>query len=120
MQSTPEKILSVVCQYYKVSQVELASKSRKQFTAYARQIFFYLCRKHTDKSYQHIADYLNRDHATVIHASKKVSSEIEIYSNVAKQISEIEEKLFSCSIEVKHVDLLAICIFNTHSAMMLR
>jgi chromosomal replication initiator protein len=120
MQVTPEKILSVVSQHYKVSIAEMQSKSRIMQTVNARQMFFYLCRKHTHKSQQYIADYLNRDHATVLHAERKIADLLRLYPNTQKQVEKIEETLFNCSIEVKHVDLLAICISNTHSAMMLR
>jgi len=52
--------------------LDLTIKSRKRDYVYARAVYFYLCREYTPFSTEKIGDSLGKDHATVLHAIKKV------------------------------------------------
>ena len=51
---------------------DITSKSREQAVTDARAIYFKLAREHTNFSFKAIGQSLNKNHATVIHAVKKV------------------------------------------------
>lgn len=60
----------------------------------ARQISMYLSKKYTDYSLSRIGDILGRkDHATVLHACKTISEQLEIDKALRANVLEIEESL---------------------------
>jgi chromosomal replication initiator protein len=93
---TAGMICELVSGQFKVSVKEMLSKSRKQAITTPRQIAMYLARKHTEESLVDIGKTFNRDHSTVLHAIKVVSSklirdtsvnaQLEILSNKVKQL----------------------------------
>jgi len=73
-----EEIAAYVAGHFDVSVEELQSNSRRQQINRARQTAIYLCRELTDQSLHNIGRFFGgRDHSTIIHAYKKVSSNIE-------------------------------------------
>ncbi|QDP55107.1 MAG: putative bacterial DnaA helix-turn-helix protein [Prokaryotic dsDNA virus sp.] len=52
--------------------LDLQTKSRERSYVYARAVYFYLCREYTPLSTKKIGESLGKDHATVLHAIKKV------------------------------------------------
>ena len=67
-----------ICSYYKISENDLNSSSRKQQVAYARQMLMYVLRNHFNIQLQVIGDNLgDRDHATVAHGVDKIASMIK-------------------------------------------
>lgn len=81
---------------FKVSVKDMQSKSRKKAITTPRQIAMYLARKYTEESLVDIGKTFNRDHSTVLHSIKVVSSklvrdtsvnaQLEILSNKVKQL----------------------------------
>ncbi|MBI9074563.1 MAG: chromosomal replication initiator protein DnaA [Desulfatibacillum sp.] len=61
-------ITKMVCRYYRVTEEDLRSRSRKQVISRPRQIAMYLGRRYTDQSLQAIGRCFNRYHATALHA----------------------------------------------------
>ena len=61
-------ITKMVCKYYRVTEEDLRSRSRKQIIARPRQVAMYLGRRYTDQSFQAIGRCFNRYHATALHA----------------------------------------------------
>ena len=53
---------------------DISVKSRKRNIVNARVMYYYLSRKYTSASYERIAGYLNRNHATAIHSLKNYDS----------------------------------------------
>ncbi|MDD2798940.1 MAG: chromosomal replication initiator protein DnaA [Bacteroidales bacterium] len=91
---TIETILDTVCQFLKVDQRMVGSKSRKREFAQARQISMFLSKKLTDQSFSRIGQVIGKkDHATVLHACKTIKGLIEIDKNVRSQVDEIEKQL---------------------------
>ena len=82
-----DSILKFVSFKFNVSSEDIKSKSRKMEFVHPRQIFCYMARKLTDKSYTDIGYFINRDHATVMHAIKECNNEYNY---------ELQQKLDKC------------------------
>lgn len=116
-------ILEVILKYFKISEAELRMVNRTEKIVYARQLYFYLCRKLTEVGYAEIGKSINRDHTTVIHGENKIKSQEKIYTNVAKDIENLclniaklqtkrNTELYN-KLVVKDVNLLKIAKYNT-------
>lgn len=73
---TISTIKGLVCKYYKISQKDLVSRSRKQAYVRPRQVAIYLARRYTDQPLQAIGKSFNRYHATALHAIGAVEKQI--------------------------------------------
>ena len=72
---TPELILKSVCNFYGVEENEVLGLSRKAKIVLARQTTMFLIKEILSKSYQEIADILNRDHSTVIYGINRIDDQ---------------------------------------------
>ena len=71
-------IVNTVCDYFKIKEAVLYSKSRAKDIVMARQLAMYYSKKFTDLPYQVIGTQIGgRDHSTVLHACKAVAKSIE-------------------------------------------
>ena len=86
-------ITELVSDQFKLSLNELRSRSRKRAIAFPRQVAMYLCRKYTEETLAEIGKVFNRDHSTVMHAVKVVSSMNRRDTSVASQLKLLSEKL---------------------------
>lgn len=87
---TPELIISKTAACYGVSADDVKSSSRAKATTQARQVAMYLMRKFINMSLVEIgACFGNRDHATVIHAIKKIETLISTSPEDADIIRDI-------------------------------
>jgi chromosomal replication initiator protein len=92
--TTIEQIREVVCDYFKLSVDAISTKSRKLEVVQARQIAMYLSKNMTKNSLSMIGNYIGqRDHATVLHACKKVVDLMDTDKHFRKSVEEIEERL---------------------------
>jgi len=88
------EIIEQVADYFRLSEDDLLSRSRKQAVAQARQIAMYLCRELTEESYSHIGTrFGGRDHSTVIHAYRKIDEELESDTGLREDVSSLESRL---------------------------
>jgi len=88
------EIIEQVADYFRLSEDDLLSRSRKQAVANARQIAMYLCRELTDDSYSRIGTrFGGRDHSTVIHAYRKIEEKREEDPDLREDISALESRL---------------------------
>lgn len=93
-QVTIELIQEKVCGFYDMDPKLLQAKTRKREIVQARQISMYLSKKYTDYSLSRIGDILGKkDHATVLHACKTISEQLEIDKALRANVLEIEESL---------------------------
>lgn len=91
---TVAKISKVVCDYFKISQEQIASKSRKREVAQARQIAMYLSRTLTNTSLSYIGSQIGgRDHATVLHSFNTVNDLIDTDRTFKKYINDLKRIL---------------------------
>jgi len=90
---TVESIQRLVCKYFKITQDELLSKSRKRAVAQPRQIAMYLARRYTNDSLQTIGRYFNRYHATALHAIGVVERHLRENGPLQKQVEFLSSKV---------------------------
>lgn len=91
---TVARISSAVCDYFKISPEQIASKSRKREVAQARQIAMYLSRTLTNTSLSYIGSQIGgRDHATVLHSFNTVNDLIDTDRTFKKYITDLKRIL---------------------------
>ena len=91
---SPMAIISATANYYKISPEEIVGSGRQQAVALARQIAMHICRELTDLSLPKIGMHFgNRDHTTVMYATKKISSQMRERRYIYNQVSEIIQKI---------------------------
>ena len=90
---TTEKIMALVCEYYKVDLDMIRSKSRKKVYAYPRNIYAYLCRKYSDETLQTIGRSINRSHSTVVYATELVERKMKTDRSMKHQVGLISKRL---------------------------
>ncbi len=89
-----EEILRAVSSFFKVPQARLQSKDRSRSVSLPRQVAMYLARRFTPLSLQEVGGYLGgRDHSTVAHAEKRISTLKAKNQNMDGIISQIEMSL---------------------------
>jgi chromosomal replication initiator protein len=89
-----DSILKAVAKNYSVSIHDLRSKKRQKDIATARQIAFFLMKKHTASSLQTIGNYIGgRDHSTVIHAITKIEEELKGSNALQKKLKQLEQDI---------------------------
>ena len=87
-------ILEVVTRRFSVRRSDLLSKKRNKSIAHPRQICMYLAREVTPLSLAEIGGYFGgRDHATVLHAAKRVSELRKDDSRFNYAVEEMLEQL---------------------------
>jgi len=93
---TPSLIISEVCSFFGIDENVLRGTLKDKSTAEARQIAMYLIREMTNLSYPDIGKEFGKDHATVIHAKKKVDSGLSSgKESLEKTISDIKKNINS-------------------------
>lgn len=91
---SPMSIISATAEYYKLSPDDITGSGRQQAVALARQIAMHICRELTDLSLPKIGLYFgNRDHTTVMYATKKISEQMRERRYIYNQVSEIIQKI---------------------------
>jgi chromosomal replication initiator protein len=93
---SPNKIVEIVCNHFKLKKEELKKQDRSRRVAYPRQICMFMLRKHTDLNFIEIAHLLGRkDHTTIMHGVEKIESDINSgESEINTHISEIKDLIF--------------------------
>ena len=88
------KVQKVVADYFKVSIEDLKSKKRNANIAFPRQIAMYLCRKHTEESFDRIGiEFGGKDHSTVMHSCKKLEQEMRVNQSIKEAIEKMDKEL---------------------------
>lgn len=74
---TLDSIMTIVCRYYLVEKRLVLSKKRDKEIVMARQMFCWLSRKYTRSTFKLIGEFINRNHATVLHSVRKVDDLVD-------------------------------------------
>jgi len=91
---TVDMIIREVAKQFSVKPQNIISKKRVKSILLPRQIALYLARKYTDHSLMDLGKkFGGKDHATVIHSIKKISSEIEFNRELKTAVEKIEKNL---------------------------
>ena len=86
-------IVDMVCKGFGVTRQQLESNSRCQNYVLARNLAFYLLRKHTDMTLEEIGHGFNRRHSTVIKGISSLEEEVSKESPVGRQLNDLIEKI---------------------------
>ncbi|MCG8570959.1 MAG: chromosomal replication initiator protein DnaA [Spirochaetes bacterium] len=91
-----DKIIHMVGEYYDVKTQEIIGNKRTKSIALARQIAMYLSRKLTRLSTTQIGTYFgNKEHGTVMHATKKIEDLTNTDSKIKGDIEHLINKIKS-------------------------
>jgi chromosomal replication initiator protein len=83
-----------VAEVFEISPNQLTAHTRKRDVSFPRSIAMYLCKKWTRQSLSTIGlEFGNRDYSTVIHAAKKIETDIHANEDLQKKIAQIEDLL---------------------------
>jgi chromosomal replication initiator protein len=87
-----EDIKSIVSGYFKISLEDLNSHNKQRKFSYPRQLAMYLSRHHTNLSYKEIGQaFGDRDHSTVIYATRRVEQSQNKRGPVSSDLEKIEK-----------------------------
>ncbi|MBE6312204.1 MAG: chromosomal replication initiator protein DnaA [Bacteroidales bacterium] len=93
---TVEFIRNTVCEHLNLPVDEVLSKDRRHELVLARQLAMYLSKQHTQQSLSNIGLHIGRrDHATVLHACKVISDQLDWDKNLRLVIKELEAKIMA-------------------------
>ena len=93
---TVEAIMQQTAAYFGVSMDDLTGASRSRTLVTARQIAMYLCRELTEMSLPRIGQsFGGRDHTTVMHADRKIRSQMPERRQLYNQVSELTARIKS-------------------------
>lgn len=91
---TIDAIQEVTAKYFDISLADLKSDKRLKNLVLPRHIAMFLSKKLTNKSYPDIAKkFSNKNHATVIHAYKKILDAIESDVEISRIVLDIEKNI---------------------------
>ena len=89
-----DSIQRTVADYYDLRIADMTSRRRPKKIAHARQVAMYLSRKLTKNSLMEIGDaFGGRDHGTIIHAVKRVTSLVENENDVREAVDHLSSRL---------------------------
>ncbi len=81
-----------VAEHFKLSPSDLTGTSRVANVVWARQLAVYLSRELTDASLQRIGEaFGGRNHATVLHACRRVSDRISVNNDDAADLQHLKQ-----------------------------
>ena len=91
---TPATIMAQTADYFSLSLEDLRGASRSRVLVQARQIAMYLCRELTDLSLPKIGQQFGgRDHTTVMHADKKIRTQMAERRQTYNQVTELTSRI---------------------------
>lgn len=91
-----KKVVQGVMDFYDLKEKDLMSSSRKKEIVRPRQVIMYLLREELKASFPFIGRKLgDKDHTTVIHAYKKISSEMKMDENLQEEITLLKQRIYN-------------------------
>jgi chromosomal replication initiator protein len=90
----PELVMKVVAERFQLTPADLIGRKRDRATALARQVAMYLLKEANRCSLAQIGlEFGKRDHATVIHACRKIASDMDNDPYLRRQVLDIQKRL---------------------------
>jgi chromosomal replication initiator protein len=97
----PEKIVSYVANFYKLSVEKLLGRDRTKEVARTRQIAMYLLREEAKISFPQIGEVLGgRDHSTVMSAYDKIKEQLHSDRRLEQDIVSLKQQLYNQPVAV--------------------
>ena len=89
-----KRLISIVCGYFKVSESDLLSQSRKKEIVYARQITWYILKEKYDLTFKKIGLLFGgKDHSTIMHGCGIISDSVKSSKETQKNLENIQRKM---------------------------
>jgi chromosomal replication initiator protein len=89
-------LISTVCDYFEITQMDLLGKSRKRELVIPRQIIMYLMREEIQASYPTIGNEIGkRDHTTVMHACDKIKEAVQTDEKIRQDVLMLRQKMYT-------------------------
>lgn len=99
--ASPEAIVNVIAETFKVPVEELKGNSRRREISQARQIGMYLMRQHTDLSLPRIGEeFGGKDHTTVLYSCEKIGKLHQKDPQLAQTLSQLSDRINLASKEL--------------------
>ena len=93
---TPDKIISVVCDYFNISKDDITGKKKNKEIVEPRMIAIYLISELLNLPLVNIGKLFGgRDHTTIMHARDKISADIKVNRKTQTLVNEIKNILTS-------------------------
>ncbi|PIS35531.1 MAG: chromosomal replication initiator protein DnaA [Parcubacteria group bacterium CG08_land_8_20_14_0_20_38_56] len=93
--TTPQKIIESVSNFYDVKIINLTDKTRKKEFVHPRQVAMYLLRSELNLSYPSIGEkFGKRDHTTSIHSCEKIKKELEENESLNEEINMVKQLIY--------------------------
>lgn len=94
--TSPEKILQIVTQHFKISIEDLKGSSRRREISSARQIAMYLMRQYTNLSLPKIGEVFGgKDHTTVMYSCEKITQQQEQNPELYQTLRQLSDQIIS-------------------------
>ena len=94
VKASPETILMVVADVFKVSIEDLKGNSRRREISWSRQIGMYLMRQYTDLSLPRIGEeFGGKDHTTVMYSCDKIAQLRESDATLAETLRQLSDRI---------------------------
>ena len=90
---TSERVMDEVAKSFHITRSDILSERRSRDVAIPRQLAIYLTRELTGFSTTRIGTDFGRDHATIMHACKKMAEAVETNESLSARVSEIKRAL---------------------------
>lgn len=85
-------VTQLVAKHYQLSPADLRGQSRQQSLVQGRSVAMYIARTLTEASFADVGKYFgNRDHTTVLHAVRKIQSQLEKDTPLKQLVDEISQ-----------------------------
>lgn len=92
--TSPEMIITLVSEVFKVSIEDLKSNSRRREISLARQVGMYLMRQHTDLSLPRIGEeFGGKDHTTVMYSCDKINQLQQQDFHLRQTLSQLSDRI---------------------------
>jgi len=88
-----EEIVCFACSEFELTRQQLGSKCRRRRVVTARNLAFYLARKHTELSLAQIGSHFNRRHSTVLKGIANVEREIGGETPLGRQLASTAKRI---------------------------
>ncbi len=92
--ASPDTIIQIIAQSYKITVEELKGNSRRREISLARQVGMYLMRQHTDLSLPRIGqEFGGKDHTTVMYSCEKITQLQQKDWELSQTLSELSDRI---------------------------
>ena len=91
---TPDKIISVVCDYFNISYQDIIGKKKNKEIVEPRMIAIYLISELLNLPLVNIGKIFGgRDHTTIMHSRDKISQDLKVNKKTQTLVNEIKNSL---------------------------